>query len=699
MKASSQHQSYFSVLISLLLSLERGVPIHGQTTTSCLICNSITYVPVRQLLTTYMGSHVDRYTQDDAHVDVSGNASGFEPVTIVVYVDQSTDVLTVEHNVLIGDTVVIFGSPTILPTAVTVQIGSQSGMFVDTSVAGNSIEPSNLLSTVYFQTGCSQPLFMGDQFGSIFIQGYQDRSSRGDIHPNETCSLSPWFSAVNTIGPITTPSVAPVAPAAAKETISSHTLIYMGIGVGTCICAVIVYVAIQRSREHRQDDASPHSSRPLPPVPLKRKASDASVNSLEWDMAAFPGKGPTRITYSANPAVGGGMRPSLTPDQRMRSPPNEGLRGALPTMHGEQQEVDAEVQYRTEKRRNAYIPSHLFSPQETEDLDIDHELMLHLTGASRRVRHPKSPPTAQHVQYSVPNPARKSKQISPTRTQLPVRIAEVKPKSDTTRTYDSIKSRTADVDEVTYDRVRLDGDSAADDVSECGYSRISELRRAMAAATSPRAGDDESVHYEQPVAREGATPLDTDPDASEGTHSLPSDTPHQSLARSRGSLGTDYLLVPDTVAHGDTPGLQPLPEGEVGAASGNRPLPPLPAQRRRAEPVYTESLKKQHRRSDLETPSYIQQRALSQEDDEPLYCVTEDLMSTLVATHAMLGTKRRSDGADAVVSGRGHEVECAAFEPREPTYAVADKNRKSQMLDPPLEEEQEAAYDLARANK
>lgn len=56
-----------------------------------------------------------------------------------------------------------------------------------------------------------------------------------------------------------------------------------------------------------------------------------------------------------------------------------GVRGALPTVRGDE-ENDNDVNYRTERRRNAYVPSHLFSPQETEDLDIDHELMLHLTG-------------------------------------------------------------------------------------------------------------------------------------------------------------------------------------------------------------------------------------------------------------------------------------------------------------------------------
>lgn len=330
-------------------------------------------------------------------------------------------------------------------------------------------------------------------------------------------------------------------------------------------------------------------------------------------------------------------------------------------------------------------------------------------GASRRVRHPPAAAANQNVLYSVPKPARKSKSaISPealTTDALQLRVNELK--QSTTRTYASIKSVSVGVEEVTYDRVRFDDDGAADTVSESGYSRISDLRSPRG-VKSPLRGDGDSVHYEEPVTLQrdaDAAAVEDESRSSEITYSVPSDTLLHSIGRSAASVGTNYLLVPDTVTAVERQGLCPLSEGcDAAPHSSAASCPPPALQPRRTEPVYAQSLKgKSHSplfdRITPESPSYIRSPPPSHEGDEPLYCVTEDLLSSADVANAMLGTKRRSDGTDAVVSGRGHEVECAAFEPREPTYAVADKNRKSQLSNcEVVPQRRESDYDLAAAS-
>lgn len=113
------------------------------------------------LLYTGAGPDAASHSQDPRKVDVIGDAASEEPVTILITDKRGRRIWATATDVMIGDEILVEAANAGRKRRRR-YLGSETRVIIK-NAAGDTIEE------VRFHTSCSQPLFLGDQFGSLMV--------------------------------------------------------------------------------------------------------------------------------------------------------------------------------------------------------------------------------------------------------------------------------------------------------------------------------------------------------------------------------------------------------------------------------------------------------------------------------------------------------------------------------------------------
>lgn len=148
----------------------------------CDACES--KVKIEQLLLRYTGGNVVYHSQSIDKVDVVGNPDFTTPVDVSVVDERSGSLLALFVNVSVNDIVTI-DAPGGLPSSIILSISDASlaprGM---SSSLGVPTLSGDVIAVSRFHTSCSQPLRVGDTFGSIRVAGFLTDSG---VRASATC--------------------------------------------------------------------------------------------------------------------------------------------------------------------------------------------------------------------------------------------------------------------------------------------------------------------------------------------------------------------------------------------------------------------------------------------------------------------------------------------------------------------------------
>ena len=140
--------------------------------TPCALCDSLG--KPKELTLRYTGNSNSSHSQDPGKVVVTGTPPGGSPVRIVV--SSKSDPTDDKARTYFDGIVPVGGSFTL-----SAMFGSLTGTKLKATtyvhVYPNSSTPlTSPAHTVLFHTSCSQPLFIGDQFGSLVLTGFLGES-------------------------------------------------------------------------------------------------------------------------------------------------------------------------------------------------------------------------------------------------------------------------------------------------------------------------------------------------------------------------------------------------------------------------------------------------------------------------------------------------------------------------------------------
>jgi len=138
-------------------------------------CSTFGKPQVLTMLYTGDGPEATSHSQDAGKVSVEGDPNDANPVYITVankenLSDSKTKIYLQDFEVALDDTFEIDAN--VVGKA---QLEATTYVFVKD-------QAGNLLQTVMFHTSCSQPLNLGDQFGSIQLVGFLGESGEGDTY-------------------------------------------------------------------------------------------------------------------------------------------------------------------------------------------------------------------------------------------------------------------------------------------------------------------------------------------------------------------------------------------------------------------------------------------------------------------------------------------------------------------------------------
>ncbi len=119
------------------------------------------------------GDDATSHSQDSSKVNVDGDPNDTSPVRILVTDKENPSdnraKVFFDGPVVLGDTFVIDAD-----NAGQNKLGSKTFVFIYRIVGGEI-----LLQSIEFHTSCSQPLFLGNQFGSVQLVGFTDEDGNG----------------------------------------------------------------------------------------------------------------------------------------------------------------------------------------------------------------------------------------------------------------------------------------------------------------------------------------------------------------------------------------------------------------------------------------------------------------------------------------------------------------------------------------
>lgn len=114
------------------------------------------------LVYTGAGPDATSHSQDPKKVDVIGNANGAQGVSILVANKKGKRIWATAEDVMTGDEILIEAASAKKKKKKKKHLESETKVIIR-NAAGETIEE------VRFHTSCSQPLFLGDQFGSLMV--------------------------------------------------------------------------------------------------------------------------------------------------------------------------------------------------------------------------------------------------------------------------------------------------------------------------------------------------------------------------------------------------------------------------------------------------------------------------------------------------------------------------------------------------
>ena len=128
-----------------------------------------TYEKPRLLTMLYTGDNVVDHYQDDGKVVVTGDPMFAMPVRIIASEKENGDgKIYFDGMVNVGETFVIDAA-----------LAGDSELRSETWVTVYDAN-GNVLQSIKFHTSCSQPLTIGDQFGSVQLVGFLDKNGNGE---------------------------------------------------------------------------------------------------------------------------------------------------------------------------------------------------------------------------------------------------------------------------------------------------------------------------------------------------------------------------------------------------------------------------------------------------------------------------------------------------------------------------------------
>ena len=128
-----------------------------------------TYGKPQKLTMLYTGDNIIDHAQDPSKVTITGNPMFASPVFIVASEKSGgTGRVYFTGQVALGETFVMDST-----------LGGRSELTSESWVTIRDLN-GNVLQSIRFHTSCSQPLALGDQFGSIQLLGFLDKNGNGE---------------------------------------------------------------------------------------------------------------------------------------------------------------------------------------------------------------------------------------------------------------------------------------------------------------------------------------------------------------------------------------------------------------------------------------------------------------------------------------------------------------------------------------